>query len=51
MTSFGELKLDSLTYKNFQFTQILGPLWFDNQNVYLGSLPQAAVRRPDVRAE
>lgn len=41
LTSFGELKLDSLTYKNFQFTQILGPLWFDNQHVYLGSLPQA----------
>ena len=40
-TSFGELKLDSLTYKNFQFTQILGPLWFDNENVYLGTLPYA----------
>ncbi len=40
-TSFGELMLDSLTYKNFQFTQILGPLWFDNENVYLGTLPYA----------
>jgi hypothetical protein len=42
--SFGELRLDSLTYKNFQFTQVLGPLWFDNQNVYLGALPQAPPR-------
>jgi hypothetical protein len=38
-TSFGELKLDSLTFKNFQFTEILGPLWFDNERVYLGTLP------------
>ena len=40
-SSFGELRLDSLTYRNFQFTQILGPLWFDSQNVYLGTLPNA----------
>ncbi len=39
--SRGELRLDSLTYKNFQFTEILGPLWFDNANVYLGTLPQS----------
>lgn len=36
-TSQGELDLDSLTYKNFQFTEIVGPIWFDNQNVYLGA--------------
>ena len=36
-SSHGELFLDSLTYKNFQFTNIRGPLWFDNQNVYLGA--------------
>ncbi len=40
-SSFGELKLDSLTYKNFQFTEILGPLWFDQSDVYLGTLPHA----------
>jgi hypothetical protein len=40
-TSFGELQLDSLTYKNFQFTQVLGPLWLDNQAVFLGALPHA----------
>ncbi len=37
--SYGQLELDSLTYRNFQLTQILGPLWFDNQNFYLGTLP------------
>ncbi len=37
-SSHGELDLDSLTYKNFQFTGISGPLWFDNGNVYLGAL-------------
>lgn len=35
-SSRGELALDSLMYKNFQFTQIHGPLWFDNHNVVLG---------------
>ncbi len=35
-SSRGELALDSLSYKNFQFTQIIGPLWFDNNNVVLG---------------
>jgi hypothetical protein len=34
--SRGELDLNSLTYKNFQFTQIIGPLWFDNNTVVLG---------------
>jgi hypothetical protein len=36
-SSQGELALDSLTYKNFQFTEIAGPLWFDNANVFLGT--------------
>jgi hypothetical protein len=35
--SGGELDLDSLTYKNFQFTEIAGPLWFDNASVQLGA--------------
>ncbi len=35
-SSRGELALDSVTYKNFQFTQVIGPLWFDNNNVVLG---------------
>ncbi|MGD9721663.1 MAG: AsmA-like C-terminal domain-containing protein [Pirellulales bacterium] len=39
--SFGELELDSLTYKNFQFTDVLGPLYFDNRAVYLGTHPTA----------
>jgi hypothetical protein len=40
-TSHGQLELDSLTYRNFQLTEILGPIWFDNENVYLGTLPFA----------
>lgn len=36
-SSQGELDLDSVTYKNFQFTEVAGPLWFDNANVYLGA--------------
>ena len=34
--SRGELDLDSLTFKNFQFTRITGPLWFDNNTVVFG---------------
>ena len=42
-SSRGELDVDSATYKNFQFTSIAGPLWFDNANVFLGALgPSAA---------
>ncbi|HVX16378.1 MAG TPA: AsmA-like C-terminal region-containing protein [Pirellulales bacterium] len=32
----GELGLDSLTYKDFQFTQCLGPIWLDNNVVLCG---------------
>jgi len=48
-SSQGELFVDSLTYKNFQFTNIRGPLWFDNQNVYFGAqgpLAAAGAERP-----
>lgn len=34
--SHGELDLNSLTFKNFQFTRIQGPIWFDNNTVLLG---------------
>jgi hypothetical protein len=34
--SNGELSVDSMTYKNFQFTQCLGPFWLDNDVVLLG---------------
>jgi len=35
--SQGELDVDSLTYRDFQFTQIMGPVWIDQQRVLLGS--------------
>lgn len=35
--SRGELALDSLHYKDYQFTQVLGPLWIDERQVLLGS--------------
>lgn len=38
MRSRGELSLDSLTYKDVQFTQVLGPLWIDDDQVLLGSM-------------
>ena len=34
--SSGELSVDSMTYKDFQFTQCLGPFWLDNNIVLLG---------------
>ncbi len=33
----GELALDSLTYQDHQFTQILGPLWIDEREALFGS--------------
>ncbi|REK07901.1 MAG: hypothetical protein DWQ37_20890 [Planctomycetota bacterium] len=53
-SSQGELDIDSVTYKNFQFTEVRGPLWFDNANIYLGAMApttqQAAGARPRVTA-
>jgi hypothetical protein len=37
--SHGTLKVNSLTYKNFQFIDVLGPFWFDSENVFFGTLP------------
>lgn len=34
--STGEIKLDSVNYGDYQFTEVLGPLWIDNQQVLLG---------------
>ncbi|MFW5692817.1 MAG: AsmA-like C-terminal region-containing protein, partial [Thermoguttaceae bacterium] len=53
MASTGELDLDSLTYKDFQFTQVTGPLWIDDRQVLLGSWVErrrAAEDRSSVRA-
>jgi len=33
----GELSIDSAQWKNFQFTQVLGPLWIDDEQVRFGS--------------
>ncbi len=35
--SRGELTLDSLNYKDYQFTHLLGPVWIDDQRVLLGA--------------
>ena len=35
--SRGELSLDSLTYKNFQFTEVMGPFSVDNGRVLFGA--------------
>jgi len=35
--SRGELAIDSLTYKDLQFTQVIGPLWMNDQQVLFGS--------------
>lgn len=34
--SNGELNIDSMTYKSFQFTQCLGPFWLDNSVALFG---------------
>ncbi|MCE9605216.1 MAG: AsmA-like C-terminal region-containing protein, partial [Planctomycetia bacterium] len=34
--STGELNLDSISYADYQVTEVLGPLWIDNEQVLLG---------------
>ena len=48
--SQGELKLDAVTYKNFQFTEIAGPVWIDNTQVRLGRWADAQVRSKSPRS-
>ena len=38
--SRGELDIDSLLYQKVQFTQIRGPLWFNDQHVLFGTLAE-----------
>jgi len=35
--SRGELAIDSLTYRDMQFTQVMGPVWIDDRQVLFGS--------------
>ena len=34
--STGELNLDSICYADYQLTEVMGPLWIDNEQVLLG---------------
>ncbi len=43
--SRGELSLDSLSYKNHQLTQVLGPIWIDNNRVLLGAWAESKQSR------
>ncbi len=47
-SSRGDVLLDAATYKNFQFTEIAGPLWIDNDHFLAGawSETQVANRTP-----
>jgi AsmA-like C-terminal region len=42
----GQLDLDAATYKNFQFTQIRGPLWIDNYTILLGMAADTRAQSP-----
>jgi hypothetical protein len=46
LVSRGEMDVDSLKYKEAQFTQVAGPFWIDNGRVLFGSW----VDRPEGRA-
>ncbi len=37
LRSQGELAVDSLTFKDFQFTEVRGPFWIDDRQVLLGA--------------
>ncbi|MBN2021238.1 MAG: AsmA-like C-terminal domain-containing protein [Pirellulales bacterium] len=47
--SRGELNVESLTFKGFQFTQVMGPFWIDDGRVLFGSWvdrPEGGVVKP-----
>lgn len=37
LATWGELALDSVTYRDLQFTQVAGPLWIDDQQALFGA--------------
>lgn len=48
----GELNVDSLNYKDYQFTHVTGPVWIDDQRVLLGNLvDRSAEGAPLVNAD
>jgi hypothetical protein len=47
--SRGQLDLDAATYKNFQFTEIKGPLWIDNHSILLGVAADTRAGNPTPR--
>jgi hypothetical protein len=44
--TFGELKLDSVVWKDLQFTNVRGPLWIDRQSCLLGDPASAMLALP-----
>src|SRR6185437_5930248 len=46
----GELAIDSVNYKDFQFTQILGPFWIDDTNVLFGRMADKRAGAPRERS-
>jgi hypothetical protein len=44
--TFGELKLDSVLWKDMQFTNVRGPLWIDQQSCLLGNPASAKLTLP-----
>ncbi len=41
------MDLDAATYKNFQFTEIKGPMWVDNHSILLGVAADTRAGNPD----
>jgi hypothetical protein len=44
--TFGELKLDSVTWKDMQFTNVRGPMWIDRQSCLFGEPASARLSLP-----
>jgi hypothetical protein len=49
LRSRGELAIDSVTYNEIQFTEVLGPLWIDNDRVLMGVWAEQEQQRPPRR--
>lgn len=47
--SHGELALDFVSFRDFHFTEVMGPFYVDNQRALVGSLAQQASREQPAR--
>ena len=49
LVCYGDLAVDSVTYRDFQFTNVRGPVYIDDFRVLLGDQPEIQLNSPERR--